>query len=131
MTKFNEMTVKARLTLGFGMIAAMVMIVSGLSLKALNDSNARFRNYLSGVSSRADLTMQVRTAIDRRAIAARNLVLVTNPEDVEIEKAAVTKAREDVQSRLRELNRLSSAPGVSELARAMVAEITRIESQYG
>jgi methyl-accepting chemotaxis protein-1 (serine sensor receptor) len=128
---FGEMTIKSKLTIGFGMIAAMVMIVSGFSLKALSDSNDRFRNYLDGVSARADLTMQVRTAVDRRAIAARNLVLVTKPGDIDAEKAAVTQAHADVQNRLRELNKLSNEPGVSEQSRNMVAEINRIESQYG
>lgn len=127
----DEITTKAKLSVGFGIIAAMVMIVAGFSLKALGDSNDRFRNYLSGVSARADLTMQVRTAVDRRAIAARNLVLVSKPGDIDVEKAAVTQAHEDVQNRLRELNKLSSEPGVSEQSRSMVAEINRIEGQYG
>jgi hypothetical protein len=36
--------------------------------------------------------VQVRTAIDRRAIAARDMVLVTKPQDVELEKAGVMRA---------------------------------------
>jgi methyl-accepting chemotaxis protein len=128
---FRAMTVKAKLTTGFGVITAMVMVVSGFSLKALNDSNERFRDYLNGVNARADMTTQVRTAVDRRAIAARNLVLVTKPADVEMEKAAVTQAHEDVQNRLRQLKELSKAAGVSDKTRGMVANIERIEGQYG
>jgi methyl-accepting chemotaxis protein len=127
----KEINVKSRLTLGFGLIATMVMIVSGFSLKALNDSNARFRDYLGGVSSRGNMAAQVRTAVDRRAIAARNLVLVTRQADIDAEKAAVTQAHEDVENRLRQLKQLSSMADVSEQTRTLVAGIERIEGQYG
>ncbi|AXL50429.1 chemotaxis protein [Paraburkholderia caffeinilytica] len=131
MMNLKGMTVKAKLATGFGLIAAMVMIVSGFSMKALNDSNERFLGYLSGVSARADMTMQLRTAVDRRAIAARNLVLVTKPADSDAEKAAVNQAHEDVQNRLRQLKELSSAAGVPEKTRSLVTDIDRIEGQYG
>lgn len=127
----KELNVKTRLTLGFGVIATMVMIVSGFSLTALSDSNDRFRDYLSGVNAREDMAARVRTAVDQRAIAARNLVLVTKPADIETEKAAVTQAHADVQNRLRELKQLSSKPDVPEQTRKLVIEIERIESLYG
>ena len=38
------LTVRAKLTLAFGMLAGLVLLVSGLSLKALADANARFAN---------------------------------------------------------------------------------------
>ena len=129
--KRNVLSIKTKLTIGFGLIAAMVMVVAGFSLKALNDSNARFQAYLDGVNARATAVEKVRTAVDRRAIAARNLVLVTKPADIDLEKASVMQAHADVQSRLRELNRLSSVAGVSEQTRSLVADINRIEGQYG
>jgi len=128
---FKEMGIKSRLTLGFGAIATMVMIVSAFSLKALSDSNDRFRDYLSGVNARDDMAAQVRSAVDQRAIGARNLVLVTRPADIDAEKAAVTQAHENVQKRLSQLTQLSSKPEVPEQTRKLVAEIGRIESQYG
>ncbi|CAD6548034.1 hypothetical protein LMG24235_04520 [Paraburkholderia sabiae] len=127
----NGMSVRTKLTIGFGLIAAMVMVVSGFSLKALYDANQRFRDYLAGVSARADMTIRVRTAVDRRAIAARNLVLVTKPSDIEAEKVAVNQAHADVQNRLRQLKELSTASGVTEKTRSLVSNIDHIEAQYG
>ncbi|MBN3761916.1 methyl-accepting chemotaxis protein [Burkholderia sp. Ac-20365] len=129
--KKNELNVKTKLTLGFALIAMMTMIVSAFSLKALDDANRRFRDYLRGASARADMVMQVRTAVDRRAIAARNLVLVAKPADIDKEKAAVTQAHEDVQNRLRTLKAMSAASDAPETTRNLVAEIDRIEGQYG
>ena len=128
----NQMTVKAKLSAGFGVLATIVLVVSGLSVKALNDSNERFSSYVAGISARADIAERVRTAVDRRVIATNNLVLLTKPADLETEKAAVIQARDDVQSRLRKLNEMiASATDTSEKARSLVAEINRIETAYG
>jgi methyl-accepting chemotaxis protein len=128
----KQMTVKAKLSAGFGVLAAIVLVVSGLSVKALNDSNERFSSYVAGISARADMAKSVRTAVDERAIAARNLVLVTTPADLAVEKAAVTQAQEDVQSRLHKLNdMMANATDASDKARSLVAEINRIETAYG
>jgi methyl-accepting chemotaxis protein len=129
---FGQLTVKAKLTAGFGLVAAMVVVVSGLSLKSLSDANDRFAGYVNGINARADMAAQVRTAEDRRAIAARNLVLVTKPSDIELEKAAVTQAHEDVQARMKQLNDMvASASDITPQARDMVAEINRVEQVYG
>jgi methyl-accepting chemotaxis protein len=128
----RQMTVKAKLSAGFGVLAAIVLVVSGLSVKALNDSNDRFSSYVAGISARAEMAERVRTAVDRRVIASNNLVLLTKPADLETEKAAVIEAQNDVQSRLRKLNEMmDGATDTSEKARSLVAEINRIEATYG
>ncbi|MFM0175452.1 methyl-accepting chemotaxis protein [Paraburkholderia sediminicola] len=127
----NQLSVKAKLTGAFGVLAALVLLVSGLSLKALSDSNERFSSYISGINTRADMAAGVRTAVDRRAIAARNLVLVTRPADLEIEKTAVTQAHEDVKTRLRKLNDIITDASASPKEREFVDEINRVESLYG
>ncbi|KVT40122.1 hypothetical protein WK51_12525 [Burkholderia ubonensis] len=50
----------------------VVVIVSVMALNALSDANDEFSRYVNGVNARASLSAQVRTAVDRRAIAARN-----------------------------------------------------------
>ena len=127
----KRMTVKAKLSAGFGGLAAIVLVVSGLSVKALSDSNERFASYVAGISARADMALRVRTAVDRRAIAARNLVLLTKPADLETEKAAAIEAQKDVQSRLSKLNEMiAGATDTSEKARSLVVEINRVEATY-
>ena len=128
----KQMTVKAKLSAGFGVLAAIVLVVSGLSVKALNDSNERFSRYVAGISARAEMAERVRTAVDRRVVASNNLVLLTKPADLETEKAAVIEAQNDVQSRLRKLNEMmAAATDTSDKARSLVAEINRVEAAYG
>jgi methyl-accepting chemotaxis protein len=128
----KHMTIKSKLIAGFGVLSTIVLVVSGMSLNALSNSTDAFSAYVHGPGARADMAAQVRTAVDRRAIAARNLVLVTKPADLEIEKADVTRASEDVQAKLKLLKTMvASGPGSSDTARSLAGEIDRVETLYG
>ena len=129
--KFRDLSIKTRLLAGFGTLALVVLAVSGLSLKALGESIDGFDNYIHGLNARGEVASQLRAAVDQRAIAARNLVLVTTPADLDLEKTEVLKAHEDVQQRLGKLKQMIQASGVSEGARNLVAEMDRIEGKYG
>ncbi|SAK67359.1 chemotaxis protein [Caballeronia temeraria] len=128
----KNITIKNRLITGFGILALLVVLVAGMSLHALSAATDGFANYVNGINARADVASQIRTAVDRRAIAARNLVLVTKPQDIELEKADVTRAHEDVQARLKRLNdMLAAATDTSEKAKNLAAEMMRVEALYG
>jgi len=127
----GNLSVKAKLTGAFGALAVVVLIVSGLSLKELNDANDRFSGYISGIKARADMAESIRTAVDDRAMAVRNLVLVTTPAGVETEKAAVLDAERRVEANLEKFNAMvASASDMSDKARSLAAEIPRIEALY-
>jgi methyl-accepting chemotaxis protein-1 (serine sensor receptor) len=126
----NTLTVRAKLTYAFGGLAFLVLLIAGMAVKTLGDANARFENYVNGVNARADTAHLVREAVDLRAVAARNLVLVTKPEDMAVEKEVVTKAHADVVSNLSKLKKLAEDPGAPEEARRMIAEIDKIEQAY-
>ncbi|PQV55068.1 methyl-accepting chemotaxis protein [Paraburkholderia sp. BL21I4N1] len=127
----SNLSVRAKLTGAFGVLAAIVLIVSGIALKALNDANDRFSGFVSGINARAAMAESVRTAVDDRAIAVRNLVLVTTPADVEVEKTAVSDAEHRVEENLQKFNAMvASAQDMSDKARSAAAEISRIEALY-
>lgn len=49
---FQNMTVSTKLTLAFGALVGLVLLVSVLALHALGDANDRFASYVSGISAR-------------------------------------------------------------------------------
>ncbi len=60
------------------------------------------------------------------------MVLVTKLADLELEKAEVMRAHEDVQARLKQLqSMIASATDTSEQAKNLVAEMARVETLYG
>ncbi|WP_246791962.1 methyl-accepting chemotaxis protein [Burkholderia perseverans] len=127
----KKMSVKAKLYGAFAVLAAVVAIVSGISLAMLGSANDRFVRFVSGVNARALTAQQVRNAVDRRAIAARNMALAVRPADFELEKQVEAQAQQDVESSLSKLNTMiANGSDTSEKARALVAEINRIETAY-
>jgi methyl-accepting chemotaxis protein len=129
---FKNTTVRGKLAMAFSGLALLVVVIAGLSLKSLSDANERFVHFVGGINARANLAVDVRTAVDRRAIAARNLVLVTKPADLAMEKADVLKAHADVQASLGELvDRMAKATDSTDTARGLVADIARVEQAYG
>lgn len=125
------MTVRGKLTLTFGGLAALVLLVAGFSVKALSESETRFVNFVGGINQRALESAKVRTAVDRRAIAARDIVFATQPGDIAALKTEAVQADEAVQRSLNNLKRLvSEGTDVSDAARTVVVKIEQIESAY-
>ena len=130
--KLTDLRVKTKLMLGFAFVAAIVLLVSALSLHSLSGSNNRFANYLASVGERERLVTDMRGAATKRAIAARNLVLVSEAKDVEVEKAAVLKSDADVTAAVASLkSAVGQANDVTERDHVLFAEIERVEGLYG
>ncbi|MFJ1257774.1 methyl-accepting chemotaxis protein [Cupriavidus sp. CuC1] len=129
---FNSLTIKGKLLLSFSLLAIIALSISALSLRALSQTTDGFSRYVHGINARAEVATLVRTAVDRRAVAARNLVLVSKPEELAVEKAAALRAHEDVQAQLAKLKAMVSGNSdASDTARNLVREIDRVESRYG
>ncbi|MBN9205295.1 methyl-accepting chemotaxis protein [Methylibium petroleiphilum] len=126
------MTVRTKLSLTFGGLSVLVLFVAGLAMKSLAEEHDQFVDYVHGVNARAQAAADVRAAVDRRAIAARNLVLVRKADDLAAEQNSVVAAHEAVQANLGTLNQLvARAANLPETARSLVAEMNRIEGAYG
>ncbi len=128
---FKNLSVKAKLALNFGALTALLLLVAGVCLLALSNANRDFSDYVNGLNARARVAEQVRTAVDRRAIAARNLVLATKPQERAAEYDAVVKSHADVHdqmNRLGEMLKTSSEP--SDTANALYDRIRKVEDQY-
>ena len=127
----TPLTVRGKLTLAFGGLAALVLAVAGFSVKALSDSDARFVNFVSGINVRALEAAKVRTAVDRRAIAARDIVFAIQQSEMDALKAEAIRADADVQQSLTSLKKLAKeSSDVPEATRAVIAKIEKIESEY-
>jgi len=114
------------------MLAALVAGVAILALLDLAHGNEGFLSYTQGLSARAKVANDIRSAVDDRAIAARNLVLVTKAADLQAEKLAVNTAHRKVQDNLALLKKmLSSDSSASPQAHKLVGDIEKVEQSYG
>ena len=125
------MNIRTRLSATFAGLALIVLVVAGVSVKSLSEANQRFAHFIAGNGARAAMADSMRNAVDLRAIAARNLVLVSRPADMAIEKALVLKSHEQVGSSLAKLKAMTAtASDVGDTTRSLVAELDGIEKAY-
>ena len=128
---FHHISVRAKLYTAFGGLAVLVLIASGIAINALQDANQAFESFVSGINARAALVDRIHSEVDARAIAARNLVLVTKPADLEPEKSAVIRAHEVIQKDLAKLKEMVAGKEVPSTVKALVGEIEKVEQAYG
>ena len=108
-----------------------MLSIALMSMKALKDADTRFENHVTEISQRESLASGVRSAVFRRAIASRNLILATDPAEREVEKKAVTEAHDDIQARLAALKKnLKSSSDKSDTDDKLVAVIDSLETAY-
>jgi methyl-accepting chemotaxis protein len=128
----SNLKVKTKLWAGFGVMAVIVAAVAGAALHWLNQSSSRVETYLQGVAARERLVVELQSAAKSRAISARNLVLVSTPQDRALELEAVTRSHEAVQQSLDRLKRhLAAAADATAQDRALFDKVDAIEQQYG
>jgi methyl-accepting chemotaxis protein len=126
-----SLSVRARLTAVFGGVISLLVLVAATAWYALDTENEAFDHFVSAINARATVANAVRQAVDERAIAARNLVLVTRPEDLDAERARVVRAHEAASQQLAKLQQMAEAADVSQEARGLIANIARVEQRYG
>ncbi|OYO30384.1 methyl-accepting chemotaxis protein [Janthinobacterium sp. PC23-8] len=126
----KNLTVRAQLAAAFGGIALLLTGIAIFAIFGMLDQSENFENYVHGVRERSEAAHAVREAVGLRAVAARNLVLVSTPADRDAEKKIVSQAQAEVVSNLRKLKELASDASVSADARRMIDKIDSIEKQY-
>ena len=125
------MNIRSKMAVAFGATSLIVVVMGGVAIASLVDNNDNFNAFISGVNARAHKSEQVRQAVDERAIAARNLVLVSDAADVQAEKTAVAAAHERVERTLKELRGMVEADAsVPAEVRRLVDEMESIERRY-
>ncbi len=125
------MNIRVKLTATFTALALIVLVVAALALNSLAHADHQFGSYVHGLMARGMVAEKFRRAVDERAIAVRNLVLVTKTADLEAEKATVADAHARVRRYLNEWKEmLAKASDVNEEGRVMFANVERLESAY-
>ncbi|HVR49684.1 MAG TPA: methyl-accepting chemotaxis protein [Pseudorhodoferax sp.] len=130
MRYWRNLSIKAKLSGAFGLLIVCIIAVSATTIDTMQEDSARFSHYIEGIQARADTASKVRQAVDARAIAARNLVLVSDAQHLATEKAAVQQAVQDVRTHLAHLRELAARPDVDADTRTRIDNIQRIEAQY-
>ncbi|OWQ89916.1 hypothetical protein CDN98_05325 [Roseateles terrae] len=128
--RFNNLSLRSKLIGAFGALVFLLLAIALFAWKGLRHSNDLFDEFSQGVTRRAHVASALQHAVEARAIAARNLVLVSRTEDIRTEQQKVEKAHERAQAQLSLLLKLSEASDVSPEGRSKIQEIARVEALY-
>ena len=126
----SQLSVRARLLSAFGVLVGVLLIVSAVAVWGLSRSHDGFASYIEETAARDNLSQDIQVAADARAIAARNLVLVTAPADRDAEKAEVQAAHQRLTASLASLRTAVNKPGVSDEEKQLFSQLESIESKY-
>jgi methyl-accepting chemotaxis protein-1 (serine sensor receptor) len=121
---------RAQLAISFGGLAGLLIVIAVISVTSFQHQYENFENYVDGIRARSEAAHLMREAVDLRAIAARNLVLVTTQADRDAETRIVNQAQADVTANLRLLKELAQSPSVPDNVRALIDKIAGIEKAY-
>lgn len=124
------MTTRQKLISAFVALAILVLLTALLGLRTASNEHKSFSGYINGPAKRMELANHLLDASNARAIAARNLVLLTDAAEVAAAKEAVAKAHAAVQDHLLAL-RASAAEASDPKVKEMVEAIAAIEARYG
>jgi methyl-accepting chemotaxis protein-1 (serine sensor receptor) len=128
----NRLSIKAKLVLAFSVIVLVVALVSLQSLNALRSEHQAFGSFVDETALRMKHANDVLDAANARAVGARNLVLVTSPEDVAKEKEAITLAHKKVGESIAKLKAdVDRMDGIAQRERDLLAALQEVESRYG
>lgn len=132
MFDLSKMSVRNQLLGAFGVVILLLLVVATAGVVQLSASNDRFANFIADDLLRNTVLSEARLAINRRAVSARNIVLVTEPAERETERAAAAADHTKVQESLAKLKAAIAAdPTVSEKEKALFAAVEKVETQYG
>ncbi len=127
----NHLTIRKQLILGFSALAALVLFVSMLSLYALSASNEAFAHYVGEASMQEHLAIDIRSAANRRALAVRNLVLVSTAADREAERRNLESAHGALHDALDKLKAsVAASRDTDDKERELLAALDRVEVSY-
>ena len=130
--KLHDLSLRAKLVAAFAALTFIVVLVSLQALHALGNEHRAFTTFVGDTGLRMKAANDILDAANARAVSARNLVLVTAPDDVSKEKAAVTAAHDKVSKAFAALKAsLRDTQGVTDEERQLFAVAEEVESKYG
>jgi len=121
-------SVKKQLSLAFGTLAVLVLLVNILALRGMHSASLRFSEYLNGEAARETLALDVRIFASHGAVVVRDLVLMKAMDDRKAAKIMASMMQDKLEEKLKTLK--ASVGGASERERAMVDAIDKAESAY-
>ncbi|WDZ96903.1 methyl-accepting chemotaxis protein [Herbaspirillum sp. WKF16] len=119
-----------RLGLGFAALLILLVAIAGFGLRQVSQLNDRIEFLTSVDEGKLMALSKVQFAVGLRAIAARNLVLVSSAAEQKGDIELVGAAQKDIDTGMEELAALMKHPETSPQERQMLDQLRALEAKY-
>ncbi|WP_186054307.1 methyl-accepting chemotaxis protein [Burkholderia gladioli] len=125
----KNMKVSSRLIIGFGLLTILLLAVAAGAFYGLGQLNSQLDSIARVNNTEARLANQLRASIQDRAIAVRNLALVTDPQDMAREADRITQQERIYADAYQQLSRMfTDEAGTTERERTLLAALKQDEA---
>ena len=131
MFDLSNLKIGARLGLGFALLLLLQLVITGIGLHQMTNLSDRIAFATEVGARKLDLLNNVQSAIGKRAIAARNLALVSDPAAQKGDIDLVGSSQREIDAGLQNLAAVMAAPDASTPEeRRMLEKLRALEAQY-
>ncbi|OXI34381.1 chemotaxis protein [Burkholderia sp. AU16741] len=125
----RNMKVSSRLTIGFGLLTALLVAIAVTAFYGLWQLNNQLDAIARINNTEARLANQLRSSIQDRAIAVRNLALLTDQRDMALEGDRIKKQEQIYADAYQKLSRMfADEAGTTERERTLIAALKQDEA---
>ncbi|WP_186123104.1 methyl-accepting chemotaxis protein [Burkholderia gladioli] len=125
----KNMTISARLIAGFGLLTALLLAVAAIGFYGLSQLNGTLDEIARVNNTETKLANRLRASIQDRAIAVRNLALLTDAQDMAKEAERISKQEQIYADAYQKLSQMfADEPGTTEREKTLLAQIKQDEA---
>jgi methyl-accepting chemotaxis protein len=103
MNSFNSLRVSTRLAVAFSVLLALLLLVAGIGMWGMGQSQDKLRSITEVNNKRAGHAVAMRIAVNQVATAVRNVVIMTDAEAMRAQQEALQKSRGNYDKAEKEL----------------------------
>ena len=120
------MKISTRLVLGFGILALLIVIMGGISMAKIHAVDASFHKVVDDRYPKVDSLGTIKDNLNVVARAMRNMLIMSNPTDIQNDAARIALAAKDTAARLEKLQ----AQIDSEQGKVVFAKLVEARDKY-
>ncbi|MBI0329324.1 methyl-accepting chemotaxis protein [Burkholderia plantarii] len=125
----KNMNVSTRLVIGFGLLTALLLAVAVIGFYGLSQLNGQLDDIARVNNSEAKLANRLRSSIQDRAIAVRNLALLTDQRDMAKESERISKQEQIYADAYQKLSQMfADEPSTTEREKTLLAQLKQDEA---
>ncbi|MFM0331892.1 methyl-accepting chemotaxis protein [Paraburkholderia strydomiana] len=124
----KNIKVSTRLQAGFGLLTAFMLVLAAIAFYGLSELDASLDGIARVNNEETRLANELRSSIQDRAIALRNLALISDPRDVAQEAERMKKQDQLYADAFQQLSRMFAEPGTAPKERSLLDQIKQDEA---